>query len=571
MFNMLQAFLDIRKGSFFATFSELKDCDSCNGVCLKFLKRVRHPGVGKKLIVPVLNSLHISRIKQYLILVASLILISSPASSQSTSDALRVICHVAMPWVIGNQVAETLIYVDNDNNFIPNLAATYTMHQKYMDMKLRQGIVFHDGTPFTAASVIMNWQAYKKTARPYFTIDLRQGVKDIEELSPHDVRIWFKEDGLIGLIPVFLRSFYLYSPSYFAHFKGKYPSGNQANMLVPGKWGTGAYILKEVQEKGAVAILEKNPNYWQEGLPKTEKIILNGPKKYDGLTAHRLMKEGKADLFDAVSPSMLPIMHQSDAVSLIFKHPLSCLTTLFNMRKADSPLRDIRVRKALNLLIDRRTLFKYLTRGRALMTSFIFPLATSGHDLEPYPYRPDEAKNLLKIAGFTGEKPLQLSIGYFMSEKKLAHAIAAMLEEGGVKIEFREYQTRYQWYKRFLQALHSDENPMESETWDLNIVNIGLYTNSAATHFGESFSTQGGYRWILPDPRADEMFLSAARQKGLQNVEANLLQLEKYLYERYYIMPIYITPTILAVSKRIEKSSFSASGYLLNMKEIGIE
>ena len=118
---------------------------------------------------------------------------------------------------------------------------------------------------------------------------------------------------------------------------------------------------------------------------------------------------------------------------------------------------------------------------------------------------------------------------------------------------------------------HGPENPMEREKWDLNIVNTGLYTNSVATHFGECFVSQGGYRWILPDPQVDRMFMSAMKQNNLKTAEHTLLQLERYLYSQYYMMPIYINPSILAVHKRIAGSTFSASGYLLNLKEIEIE
>lgn len=496
--------------------------------------------------------------------------IGSPLAAES-QDGLRVVCHVAMPWVVGNQVVEPLIYVDNENNFVPHLAASYKVHNTHMDVELRKGILFHDGTPFDASSVVGNWEAYRRTANPYFTIDLRLGIRTIEELSSHRIRLWFKNEGFIGLIQVLLRSFYIYSPSYFVHSDGKYPSGNQANMLQPGNWGTGPYILKDVRENGGVAVLEGNPGYWQEGRPKSRNLLIYSPRKFDGMDAHALMKRGEADLFDAVSPSMLPMMTQSDSVSLVMKRPLSSLTTTFNMRKPDSALRDIRVRKALNLLIDRNTLFKYVARGRARMTAFILPLSTPGHDLQPYPYNPEEAKALLNDAGYSNNNPLELSFGYFISEKKLANSIATMLEEGGVRVTFHEYRTRYEWYQHFMEALHGPDKPMESETWDLNIANIGLYTNSVATHFGECFASDGGYRWILPDTKVDVMFADAMKHATLEDVEKSLLELERYLYKQYYMMPIYITPTILAVNKRIEKNSFSASGYLLNLKEIEIE
>lgn len=498
---------------------------------------------------------------------------SAPASagSQLQPKVLKVICHAATPWVIGNQVVESLIHVDNENRFVPCLAESYEIHDSYMDLDLRKGVLFQDGTPFNAASVLMNWEAYERTANPYLTIDLRMGIRSMEALSPHQIRIWFKEDGLLGLLFVYLRSFYIYSPAYFQHSQGVYPPGNQANISEPGPWGTGPFQLKEVREEGAVAILAKNPAYWGKDLPRVSTIIVYGPQTYNSPMAHRMLKRGEADVFDAVSPSMIPVMAGSDMMSLYIKTPVSCLTTLFNMRKPNTPLRDIRVRKALNLLMDRKTLFKYVGHGRGLMTAFIFPLSSRRNSLEPYPYQPKAAVDLLRSAGFDDTHPLTINIGYFASEVKLANAIASLLEEGGVKVGLQEYGTRYEYYEHVMKYGRGTENAMENESWDLNIVNTGLYSNSVATHFGECFATDGGYRWILPDPKVDALFYGAVRQRDPENMERGLMELEDYLHANYYMMPIYISPTILAVHQRISKNSFSNSGYLLNLKEIAIE
>lgn len=498
----------------------------------------------------------------------ALLLFPKNAVSNPNASVLKIICHLAMPWVVGNQVVEPLLYIDNDNRFVPCLAESYQMHDKYVDVQLRKNIQFQDGTRFDASSILMNWDAYRKTANPYFTIDLRMGVKCMEALSTHTVRMWFKEDGLIGLMPVYLRSFYIYSPSYFKHTRETYPPGNQANILEPGPWGTGPYIMKTKEDNGATIILEKNPHYWQKEQPKIATIIIYGVGKFDSVTAHRLIKEGKVDLFDAVSPSMLPIIAQSKSVTVIVKKPTSFLSSLFNMRKPQSPLQDIRVRKALNLLIDRRTLFKYLARGSARMTPFIFPLSHDMEGLQPYPYRPEEAKALLKAAGYSSGHPLSLTMSYFSDQTKMAYAIAGMLEEGGIRVHLEEYRTRLEWYRHVMEYTHGQSNPMEGETWDLNIVFTPLYTNSVATYFGESFVSRGGYRWIPVDHKADEMFFKAMRHRDHKSAEKSLRVLEKYLFNNYYMMPIYINPTILAVHKRISSSSFSASGYLLNLKEI---
>jgi len=303
-------------------------------------------------------------VKTLLLAMAYLLIWPSPGISSLDPGVLTVICHIGTPWVIANQVVEPLLSVDNDNRFIPCLAESYEMHDTHMDLQLREGILFQDGAPFNASSVCMNWAAYQKTARPFFSIDLRLAVKDIQVLSTHRVRFFFQEGGLIGLIPVYLRSFYLYSPSYFKYSKGVYPPGIQASFAQAGPWGTGPYIAQTILEDGESTILVRNPHYWQKNRPIIPKLAIFGSKTIDAVAAHRLMKLGEADLFDAVAPSMLPILARLPSMSLVIKRPVSRLNAIFNLRKPQTPLQDIRVRQALNLLVDRRTLFKYLGGGK---------------------------------------------------------------------------------------------------------------------------------------------------------------------------------------------------------------
>lgn len=486
-------------------------------------------------------------------------------------NTLRILNHIAMSWVIGNHVAEPLVYVNNENQFIPLLAREYRISDTHMDLFLRHDVRFQDNTPFDAAAVVRNYNHYIHSAQntaPYFTLDLRLAFQSMEAVAPDHIRIHFKPGGFIGQILVFLRSFYMYSPAFFDMTKGVYPSGNQANIWTPGPWGTGPYRLVAVPEKNAVAVLIKNSSYWQTGLPKTDAIILYGPKKYSSEQAHKLMIEGKADLFDAVNPSMLPAMTSSSHLILVVKHPNSHLTSLFNTRRPGSPLKDIRVRKALNLLIDRKTLFRYVSHGTAHLTPFIYPLSEK-QTLSSYPFDPIAGKALLKQAGFDINTPLPLKIGFFSAEEKLARAIGAMLADNGIQVQFERYLTRQEYYQHVKNYTHGPDNPIEGETWDLNIVNSGLYTNTVATHF-EALYSKGGNRWIESDPMADQLFVQAMKARTPEGVDQGLRALERYAYEQYYQMPIYIRPTILAANKRIKDNSFSGSGYLLNLKDIQI-
>lgn len=490
---------------------------------------------------------------------------------QTSADTLRVIAHIATSWVVGNAVVEPLVYVDNANNFIPKLAKDWNITENYMDLHLQENVLFQDGTPFDANSVINNWKHYVASAQkkaPYYTLDLRLAVRRMEVLGAHTVRMHFNKDAFKGQILVYLRSFYMYSPAYFKKFTD-YPKGNQANILQAGPWGTGAYELVEVQKNGAVYSLQAFGQYWEEGYPRTKNLEIYGPTAIDTQTAYEWMIDGKADLFDAVSPSMLPLLNRHAEVKRSIHYPNSHLTTLFNMRKTDSALRDVRVRKAINLLIDRRVLQRFVSNGLGRMTAFILPLDSSD-GLSPYPHDPKTALELLSEAGFDAQTPLSLVIGYYISEEKLALAITAMLRANGIKIELDKYITRQEYYQHIKNYTHGPDNPIEKERWDLSIVQSGLYTNTVATHF-EAFYGKGGNRWIEADGEADRLFLNAMRAKNIEQANYGFKKMEHYLYDNYYSMPLLIWPSIFALNKRITNDTFSNSGYLLNLREISLE
>jgi ABC-type transport system substrate-binding protein len=492
-------------------------------------------------------------------------------SGKEPPDTLRVIAHIATSWVVGNSVVEPLVYVDNENRFIPSLAEQWTFTPEYVDLQLRRGVVFHDGTQFNSVSVRNNWERYVATASsqaPYYTLDLRLAVRDVEPLDDYLVRMHFHKGGFVGQMLVYLRSFYMYSPAYFSAFEGRYPQGNQANILRAGPWGTGPYRIMEIQNDGAVSLLRANSDYWQKGYPRTANLQIFSPAAVDGTDAYQWMIDGKADLFDAVSPSMLPLLRKHENLQRAISYPTSHLTTLFNTRKPNSPLGDIRVREALNLMVDRRTLHRFVSHESARMVAFILPLEEA-KGLQPYPYDPQRAARLLQEAGFDEKNPLPLRIGYYISEEKLARAIGAMLDGKGIAIEYEQYRTRQEYYKHIKNYTHGPDNPIEGELWDLSIVQSGLYTNTVATHF-EAFYGEGGNRWIEVDEEADRLFLKAMRAVTLEEAQQGFAEMESYLYQHHYSMPLFIWPSIFAMHQRIAANSFSASGYLLNLKEIAI-
>jgi peptide/nickel transport system substrate-binding protein len=74
----------------------------------------------------------------------------------------------------------------------------------------------------------------------------------------------------------------------------------------------------------------------------------------------------------------------------------------FNMRKAESPWRDVRLRQAVNFAVNREDLIRYAAKGNGVIIPALVTVQGFGYDptLAPYPFAPDKARHLLREAGY---------------------------------------------------------------------------------------------------------------------------------------------------------------------------
>ena len=113
-------------------------------------------------------------------------------------------------------------------------------------------------------------------------------------------------------------------------------------------------------------VLEANPDYWDKTrLPRLQRIVFDNT--IDQRDAVELVKtsEGRVDVVTELSPLETLQVAQSAFAKVVKTRGASVsIFGLFNMRKADSPWRDVRLRQAANLAINREDLIRYATKGR---------------------------------------------------------------------------------------------------------------------------------------------------------------------------------------------------------------
>ena len=328
----------------------------------------------------------------------------------------------------GNNVYNSLLTITPppELKLVPDLAKSWEIldEGKTYIFHLEEGVKFHDGTDFDAAAAKWNIERIldpevKSWVRPYY-----EEVAQVEAVDKYTLRMRMKEPSGALLIALggYFQGIPMASPTAFETY-GK-------------DWlrhpvGTGPYIFKE-WIPGKHVILEKNPHYFKKGLPYIETLEFRIMK--DPLTASTALRAGEIDFITRVPMQQVPLLEKSSGVTVITGPEKAPTIALLNMRV--KPFDDVRARRAVGGYgLDRVEIAKVAFQGRARpLVSVVPPGVPDAIDLnEMYPYRPDEAKRLLKDLGFDEKNPLRFTILVPNQDATMAD-VAALIKNQMAKI-----------------------------------------------------------------------------------------------------------------------------------------
>jgi len=354
-------------------------------------------------------------------------------------------------YVIQN-IYNTLVTVDANFEYVPELAESWDVQDggKTYVFHLRQGVKFHDGTDFDAASVKWNiervQQDGKAPAHRFFV-----NVESVEAVDPHTVKITmqYPTSTLLSALSTAGTGMMILSPAA-AEKWGKDIRLHPA--------GTGPFRFVSWEQNRNV-ILERNPDYFKKGLPYLDRLEYRVMK--EGVTREAALRAGEVDFVNWLPRVAVKRLQKNPKTVVLGGPEASHLYTHFNL--ARKPFDDARVRQALmGYGIDRVAIAKAATLGYATPTlSFVSPGSRGFLDLsEMYPYNPDKARELLKAAGFDESHPLRYTLMTHSAEPALpdiATIMKTQLAKIGVEVTV-EVVDRPIFLKRLTQTREFDQN-----------------------------------------------------------------------------------------------------------------
>lgn len=322
------------------------------------------------------------------------------------------------------QLMETLIDIDYDKRkYVGILADSWKGEGVKLRFKLRRGIKFQDGTPFTAKDVLFSYNRIKTDKGSHQAPNLKP-VKEMEAPDDETVILTLKKPNANYLERLYTRVIMSQAAAK------KYGDKVDEHPI-----GTGPFRFVD-WERANYFRMRRNENYWGEKA-KIEEIIFKAiPEDATRVSA---LEAGEADIITNVPP------HEIDRISSNPKfrvEPVRGLRLIFLVLSPGyKPLDNVNVRRAISHAIDREGLVKYVLEGKAYhLDGFVGP-QVFGYDPNAkwYPYDPEKAKRLLGEAGYPNgfEIDFYSPSGRYLKDREAAQAIADQLAQIGIKARLK--------------------------------------------------------------------------------------------------------------------------------------
>lgn len=372
--------------------------------------------------------------------------------------------------IVSRHIYDDLIYRDPQTwEYKPLLATSWKwIDPTTMELELHKGVVFHNGEKFDADDVVYTLNFVSNPDNKVLVQRNVNWIKKAEKLGDYKVKILLHKpfpaalEYLAGNVPI-------YPNEYYAKV------GPQGFGLKP--VGTGPYKVVTV-EQGKRIVFEKNTDYFKDspkGQPAIDRIVQRTIPEMTTMVAE--LMTGGLDWIYMVPTDQAEKLEKVPSLNVVRAETMRIgfLQMDVTGRTGDTPLKDVRVRKAICYSVDREAIAKNLVGGQSrVVHAACYPSQFGCIDtLTKYDYDPARAKQLLAEAGYANGFEIDF---YGYRDRTYGEAITGYLREVGIKANMKWLK-----YSALRDATKANKVALVMNTWGSYGVND--ISNITGQHF----------------------------------------------------------------------------------------
>lgn len=358
---------------------------------------------------------------------------------------------------VNEQIYDTLVAFElGSTKLIPGLAEKWSVSKDGLEytLNLRQGVKFHSNKNFTpkrdfnADDVVFMMERQWKQSNPYYKVTssnhsyfvdsgLNNNLKSVEKINDHTVKITLELPDAPFISELAMTFTSIQSKEYAdALLKAGTPEKIDQDPI-----GTGPFQLVQYQ-KDSLIRYKTFVNHWA-GRAKVDNLIFSITP--DPSVRWAKLKKGECHIMPYPNPADIPAMREDPQIQVLQQAGLNIGYLAYNTTK--KPFTDVRVRKALNMAIDKKAIIDAVYIGTAMPAINPIPPALWSYNksIQDDAFNPEAAKKLLAQAGYpngfnTDLWAMPVSRPYTPNAKRIAELMQADLAKIGVKVEIKSYE-----------------------------------------------------------------------------------------------------------------------------------
>jgi peptide/nickel transport system substrate-binding protein len=448
----------------------------------------------------------------------------------SVADSIHPYNHSSSP-IYGNwqHVIEPLIEYDfKRKDYIGVLAESWLFQGNKWVFKLRKGIKFHDGTPFTARDVSFSVEKMRDEKGGSLQAP---NFKDVIEIqTPDDYTVIFvtKQPNAVFLDRLDNRL-----------IVSKAAGDKYGDKLYENLVGTGPYKFVSFQ-RGGNLVFTRNDDYWGPK-PVIKEVVFR--KVTEDAARLAALESGQADFINNVPDHEVPRLRKHPRIRVDQLEGTRMFFLAFNM--AFKPWDNKLVRQAANYSVDPNAIVKNIFDGIGYPCNGPVGANVLGADpkLKRYPYDPSKAKDLLTKAGFPNGCDIQLyySPGRYPKDREVCQVVAAQMVKGGFRVELISQE----W------ALFWDRQGVNGGKLPFYYIGRGGLTD-ADTLYDQYFRTGTTKRTNYGNPELDKLVEEQQKTPDAKKRVAILQRAGKFIMDEALFIPLYNLADIYGAAKNLQ-------------------
>jgi len=439
---------------------------------------------------------------------------------------------------------EGLVRYSKDYQIEPCLATSWDkISETQYRFHLRKNVKFHDGSPFSADDVVFSFGRIKE---PQGTNQIYvAGIKEVKKVD--DYTVDFILEGPHPLLLKNIVDFRIMSKSWSEKNRSQHIqdySKREETFASRNTNGTGPYIIKGWEPDKRIA-MTLNKDWWGK-LDGNVTDVIYTPIKSDATRVSALLS-GDVDLVTDLPTQDVDRLRKEPALKILDGHEVRTIfigldqqndELKYSSVKGKNPFKDVRVRNALNLAVDREAIRKVVMRGLSIPAGIMIAPGVHGHskDIDLVPkFDAAAAKKLLAEAGYPEgfEFTLDCPNNRYVNDEKICQALVSMWARAGLRVRLNAMP-----FATYIPKLLNFDTSAYMLGWGVPTFD-GLYTLQSLVHT-KTTGAEGSFNiGRISDKKLDEMIDALKVTTDTAKRDAILKQALEITRDQAYYVPLH--------------------------------